>query len=666
MTKKAAAKKAVVITEEQREKVARWNVEFEAAKKEVVKWHPRGLKIVKRFKDEREAAQNRESRWNLFSSNVQTQMALLYGQVPKVDVGRRFADPDDDEARVAGVILERVLNCDIEAPTDTYAQALWHALQDRLLPGMGLCRVRLEREEEDVAEEPAKIGPDGAEIAPVVPAYKKLISEDAVVDYVPWKKHLWSPAETFDQVRWWAFEADMSRRQLVKRFGEDIGNRVPLSAAKKNRGGSEEAKPTPWGRAEVWEVWDKESKKVCWFVEGFPQLLDEKDDPLELRGFWPFPRPMFANPTTDTLVPTPDFTLAQDLYNEIDDLSTRIKYLQKAIVVRGVYDGANKGVQRLLSEAVGNELIPIEGFAALMEKGGIASAIAWMPLEQVVAAVTKLSEERRELKQALFEITGMSDIMRGQADTPGATATEQSIKAKFGSVRMQQIQGDFARFASDLQRIKAEVMSNFFEPETLIERSNIERTADAELAPAAVELIKSRFGMYRVEVKPEAVSMADFAAMRSEATEFVTGVSTFLTAIAPLVEKVPGSAEAMLELLGLVMARFHGFGDQAEGIIDKAIAKLKQMQEQQAANPQPPPVDPKVQAEQLKQQGEVQKVTLEHQADMAKLEAEAQLAASQQQSQMVANIQEKQAEADIKVRAAHQMPKKPETKGPPK
>ena len=153
------------------------------------------------------------------------------------------------------------------------------------------------------------------------------------------------------------------------------------------------------------------------------------------------------------------------------------------------------------------------------------------------------------------------------------------------------------------------------------------------------------------------------AAQRSEATEFVAGVSQFLTAAAPLVEAVPGSGPALLELLGLVMARFNGFGNEAEGIIDKAIKQLKQQQAQQAANPQPPPPDPKLAAEQAKALGAVQLEQLKQQGMREKLSAEAQLEASKQQSQAAWNVQEEKARADIKVAEAHAMPKPPAPKG---
>lgn len=635
--------------------VQRWNTEFAAAKKELEKWHKLGQKIVDRFRDDRPGEVKDSKRWNLFSANVQTQMAVLYGQVPRVDVTRRFDDAKDDVARVAGVILERVLNCDIEEPTDSYADALWEALQDRMLPGFGMVRVRLEREERQVEAVEAVIDEEtGLEIAPAVPETTELEREDVVVDYVPWLSHMWSPARTFGEVRWWAFEALMSRRQLVKRFG-DIGKQVPLNKkSEKSRGGESDKPETPWGRASVWEIWDKESRKVHWYVEGFPQLLESQEDTLKLKGFWPFPKPMVANLTTKTLVPVPDYKLAQDLYNEIDQLTTRISLLTDAVAVRGVYDKTNAGLKRLLSEANGNELIPVDQFAAFMEKGGIAGAIAWMPLDQVVAAIVQLGQQRAIAEEALYQVTGMSDIVRGQATAGEAkTATEQSIKAKFGSVRMSALQKQFARFASDTQRIKAEVMAKWFSPETLLERSNILQTSDADFATAAVELIKSKYGLYRVEVKPDSVSLEDFAAKRSEASEFVEGISRFIQAAAPLAEKLPGATPMLLELLQLVASNFK-FADEAEGILDRAIDAAKQ----QAAAPQPAQApDPKVVAQQLKNQGEMQKTQLDHQARMQEIAAETQAEASKQAMQAHFDTQQLVAKTQLEVQKAHALPK---------
>lgn len=642
-------------SDDPRGQAARWALEFESARKVVKKWHTQGEKLLKRFRDERPASKQSDTRRNYFSANVITQAAMLYGQTPRVEVSRRFGDANDDQARVAAEVLERLLNTDIESDTDGFQQALQHALQDRLLPGMGSVRLRYTADFEASEAQKAITDDEGNELAPEVPGVEEKREENVEVEYVPWRDQLWSPAAVFSQVIWWAFRAEMSREQLEERFG-DIGKLVPLNSKRQGKTSSpsdERVALGPWGRADVWEIWCKDSKAVYWYVEGFGQLLDEKPDPFGLQGFWPFPRPMIANATTESLVPTPDYVLNQDQYDEIDELSTRIAMLTRALRVVGVYDSTSEALKRLLEEGRGNEMVPVKGWGAFTEKGGVAGAISWLPLEMIVAALDKLREVRAETEQALYQLTGMSDIMRGQASAPGTTATEQQIKAKYGSVRMQSLQDEFARFASDTQRLKAEIISKHFDPQTIVQRSNVMFTADAQLAQPAVQLIKDRFAMWRVQVKSEAVAMADFGAQRSEAEQFVGGVSQFLTAAAPLAQAVPGSMEALLKLLGLVMSKF-SFSDEAEGIIDGAIAAAKAQTQQPQA---PPPPDPKVLAAQVKAQADQQHLQLEAQVDMAKLQAEVVAEDAKQRSQTAWNIREEAARSRIKTATAAAMPR---------
>lgn len=637
----------------------KWAVEFAAARKDLEKFHERGPKIVKRFKDERPNALKGQKRWNLFTANVLTQRALVFGQTPRADVGRRFEDSKDDVARVAAWMLERLVNSDLEADDEGFQPAIHNALSDYQLPGLGQCRVAYEAEYEEGEGTPAMLDESGVELAPAVPAVETLADENACTHYVHWRDFLWSPARTWEEVRWVAYRNLMSREDLVKRFGAE-GKLVPLNAKTAKAAGreSDSQRNGPWGRAEVWEVWDKSKREVCWYVEGFSRLLDTKPDTLGLDGFYPSPRPLAANLTTDSLVPTPDFAIAQDQYDEVDELTMKIDLLVKAVRAVGVYDGDSEELKRLLTEGRGNEMIPVKGWGGFAEKGGLKGAFELMPLADIVACLDKLREVRAEAVQNLYQTTGMADIMRGQAATPGrTTATEQSIKAKYGSVRMTALQNEFARFASDLAALKAEVICKHFSPETIIERSNVMQSPDADKAQAAVELLKSKWGLWRVQVKPDTVSMADMAAQRSEASEFVAGVSAFLTAAAPLAQAVPSTSTFLMELLGLVMSRFE-FAAEAEGIIDRALEAAKAQQAQQAAqSPQP---DPKLQAK-------LQEIQAKTQADMAKANQAAELEAmkmrgdvaaedAKQQSQAIWDTRAEAARSAIKVREAHSLP----------
>lgn len=617
-----------------------WQAEFKAAREYLEKWREGGDKIIKRFLDTREdeafSLQGR-TRWNLFTSNTQLLMAMLYGALPRVAVSRRFADANDDVGRVAGETMERLLNTDIEREDDNFSTALGDALNDWLLPGGGFIRLRYVAEFETRQVE-AQLGENGEVLAEAYEEEAKT-REDVETDYVHWRDVLWSPARVWRDVRWIAFKTEMSRRQLVERFGEKIGKAVPLNSKMSTRKEGDEKKLLPWGRADVWEVWDKENgRRVCWYVEGMSYTLDEKEDTLGLEGFWPCPKPLMANLTTTRLIPRADYAVAQDLYEEIDSVSTRITLLERAIRVVGLYDKRSGELQNLLQNTNQNEMVPVDKWAAFAEKGGIKGSIEWLPLQEVVGALMTLRDYRRELIDALNQIIGLSDIMRGQATTPGVTATEQGIKARFGSVRVQRYQDEFARFATDAQKLRAEIISKHFSPETILERANCEFTADAALAPQAVELIKSKFAQYRIEVKSEALSMTDFAQLKSERMEYLTGLSAFMQAAAPMMADM-SQRPYVLKVLQWTMSGLKGSA-QIEGILDQAIAAAEQAAQQAAMNPPQQQPDPKMLTQQLKGQQDLAKVQAELQADLIRTQAEAQADAQREQNQAVWNTRE--------------------------
>lgn len=626
----------------------RWAAELKAAEEVQRQWWERGEKVVLRYLDERpDSSKANTQRLNLFPSNTQTLEALLFGKTPEVGAQRRFADTQDDTARVAGEMLERLLNTDIEDEADVEQEALRNALRDRLIPGMGSVRLRYDMGETTTKPgTPAQTDPmSGVVLAQAVPEQEQRPNERVCVDYVYWKDELWSPCRVYADLRWRSWKAKMSRDQLVERFGKEIGDKIQLDSA--GAGGdspNDDLKVKDHlGRADVYEIWSKDDKTVYWINKSYPDLLDQKPDPLGLKGFWPSPRPMYANLTTSKLIPQPDFVLAQDLYNEIDDLATRAMWLEQCIRVRGLYDKNNEELKRILVDG-SNEMIAVDGWQAFAEKGGLQGAIDWFPLEMVTQALDAINAQIDRKIAQLYQITGMSDIMRGQANEQ-ATATEQAIKARFASVRVQTLQDEFARFASDAQKIKGEIMALHFDPQNMIDRSNILRTPDAPLAQAAVQLIKSDVYQWRISVNPDSVSLTDFAALKQERFEFAQTIGSYFQNMIPMVQMLaganPGAGQAAVQfVIAMAQSMVAGLKGAAEmeGIFDQFVAKLEQAAQQAAAQPpQPPPPDPKVEAEKVKAQAAQSKAGAEQlkaKADVIKTGMEMQQAAQEHRQSM--------------------------------
>jgi hypothetical protein len=595
----------------------RWTVEIGAAKKESKKWRETARKLIDRFLDKRKGNEDSDTRVNLFSANLQTQRAMMYGRTPRVDVNRRFEDGNDAVARVAAQILERLLNTSIEDDTDNFAAAIALALDDRLLVGLGNVRLRYEAEFEEQDEVPAQQDEAGNELAPGYQPPPKKTYEDVEVDYIHWDDQLWSPARTFGEVRWWGFGVYMTLDQLKKRFGEKKARSVPLSRKANDR--KDSVKHDPWARARVIEVWSKEDRKVYWWAEGCEEILDVRDDPLGLDGFFPFPKPMIANATTDCFMPRPDFIFSQDLYNEIDYVSTRITLLERAVKVVGVYDKSADGVRRILTEGFDNDLIAVDNWQLFAERGGLKGQIDWLPVDVVVQSLDKLREYRAELIKLLYEVTGMSDIMRGEQQ-PGETATTSALKARFASVRMQSSQDEFARFATDVLKLKAEIIVKHCDDETILAESNIGYTADAQLAQQAVQLLRTDAAKYRIEVKPENISMQDFDMLKSERVAFLQGLTSFLQAAAPVMGAEPAAGPYLLEMLKWGMSGFRG-SSTIEGVLDQAIAAMRQA----AMQPKQPQEDPKLQAQREKAQLDVGVAKEKAKVEIGKIQQKQQL-----------------------------------------
>jgi hypothetical protein len=142
---------------------------------------------------------------------------------------------------------------------------------------------------------------------------------------------------------------------------------------------------------------------------------------------------------------------------EIDRLSQKINLLTKALRVAGVYDAS----QEALGQPAGRhrqqrQLIPCETYAVLAAQGGRRGLISFFPLKDIIAALKQCYESREQAKAAMYEITGISDIVRGATD-PNETATAQQIKSQWGGLRIRDRQKEVQRFIRDVMRLKAEV-----------------------------------------------------------------------------------------------------------------------------------------------------------------------------------------------------------------
>lgn len=669
----------------------RWKAELDSAKRAQTDFMKRAEKTIRRYRDERDAVDAQDRKFNILWSNVQTLKPAIYAKPPKPEVSRRF-DTTSDVNRVAASIFERNLSFTV-CEHSMFDNTLAACVEDRLLPGRGTAWIRYvadlkpmyaERPDPLAAPAPAMPGapvqapaaappgpapaaapmaaalgappapmsPDGTVQLPPGPlpmlgaptptpqppptppqpkeAQNKAVTDDAYesmviagekvcFDYVHWKDFRMSPSRTWEECCWVARRVFMTRANGKKRFG-DVFDKVPLKYEESGQnnsraGGNVEFGPGPGvlKKAAVWEIWSKDDLKVYWLCEDYPEILDERDDLFELDDFFPCPKPLLATTTNDSTIPIPDYCMYQDQALELDQITNRISLLTQALKVIGVYDKTQDAIQRLLTEGVDNVMIPVDNWGMFAERGGLKGTVDFFPVEMVMNVLERLINARGVVKQDVYEITGIADIVRG-ATVASETATAQTIKERFANIRISDSQKDVARFAGDLVNMAAQLMTNFFQPETLLTNADMDdKSPDFQYVPAAIQLIKNgKLIQHKISVSVDAITQQDEKEEKEARSEFMQNFSLLMQQAVPAIEKMPTIAPMIGQVI-LWSVRGYKIGRDIEGAIEQLLSAMGNG----GANLPPPGAAEAAQANQKHQQ-DLQHAQDDHQAEMAR------------------------------------------------
>jgi hypothetical protein len=392
----------------------------------------------------------------------------------------------------------------------------------------------------------------------------------------------------------------LTRRQLVKKFGE-AGAQIPLDGHDK-RDASDQA-DVPKDTACIYEIWDREDRKVTFIAKSGARVLAEMDDPLGLEEFFPC-SVLFGTVTNDSMIPTPDYGQYKDQARSLDILATRIAELSEMLLVSGVYDAGAPELRRLFTERKNGFLLPVADWSQFSEKGGLQAGVQTLDLAPITQALQACFVAFEQAKGQMYEVTGISDIVRGQS-MASETATAQQLKGQYASLRLKQYQDEVAHFASDLLRRKAQIMCRNYDAQTLLGAAFAEGLTpeDQALLPQALALLQgdSVTRVFRIQVASDSLVVADEHAERNERVEFLGAVGTFLDRAVQAGQAAPEMVPLLAELLKFGVGAFKA-GEAIEGTIDALLSQAMQpppqMPQMPQMGPQPtgmPPVMPEMQ-----------------------------------------------------------------------
>jgi hypothetical protein len=275
--------------------------------------------------------------------------------------------------------------------------------------------------------------------------------------------------------------------------------------------------------------------------------------------------------------------------------------------------------------------------------------VVWIPIEAIAQTITALVALRKQIIEDIYQIMGLSDIMRGASDAR-ETLGAQQLKSQFGSSRIRDKQTEMVRMSKDLVGITAEIICQSYSPVTIIEMSQTQLPTqamrDKQIQQLQMQLGNQQLAMQKLQQLPQAQQMAqqnpqqaqelmqkgqqllqhgqdaikkilakptieqvltlfentraksfifdietdstimiDENAEKQRRGEYLAALSALLPQLAQMLAAEPKAAEFCGELLKFATAPFRA-GRQFEGAIDELVENMKQKADQ------PKPDDP--------------------------------------------------------------------------
>src|SRR6185503_11438395 len=147
----------------------------------------------------------------------------------------------------------------------------------------------------------------------------------------------------------------------------------------------------------------------------------------------------------------------------------------------------------------GRMLVPISNWAAF---GGSKEVIVWLPIDMIAQTITALVALRKQVIEDIYQIMGLSDIMRGSTD-PQETLGAQQLKTQYGSTRIRDKQQELVRLARDLVRISTEIITEKFDAVTMIEMSQTQLPTQAMVQSQMAQVQRQMQMQQMAQQKPE-------------------------------------------------------------------------------------------------------------------------------------------------------------------
>jgi len=387
-----------------------------------------------------------------------------------------------------------------------------------------------------------------------------------------------------------AFEYAYSYREFKEKFGKSALDKIATADIEEHRMG----KPIT-----VYEYHDKLLKEVRFFADNSEDFFQPKgmspedlnevgslnhSDIYGLSNFFPCTAPLIINAPTDEFWPTPEFFQVVDILELIHDIVGRMTLLTKAIRVRFFFDSSIPALKQLVGETGegGGIGIPNLEQALMNGKGSLANLVAYMPVDEMIQGLKNMYEAFSQQTNMYYQVTGISDLLRGQTADGDKTYGERQLEGKFALNRIEPRQRKVQEWIKDNYQLLMEMALKMFSDKTLDEYITPQTLdqEDQQRYVAALELLKeNKRSRFRMDFETDSTININQQWKKQQAVELANTLTKAMEATAKTAETQPELAKTELSVLKHLIGEFSDgklFIDEIQDSIQQVIDKMAQ------------------------------------------------------------------------------------------
>lgn len=526
--------------ENQQDEVKLWINKIDVAQKNYHEYHKLINDIRKYYRNE-----INKDKQNVFWSSIETLKPFLYFKQPKPYIERREKSTNKIH-NMACKMLEKALIWDLEQ--FDFDSVIKYARNDFLLSGCGMVIERYKPFFGIIEDNEKK-------------QIEIKINEQVNTEYLDPVNFIADSEKVgiWEDCTWFAIRQYLTFDEAISAFGTEFHHTLYNNSFEGTKS------------VEIFEIWDKKSQRVLYLSKSCPhKFLKVVERFSASDNFYPMPKPLLASTTNDSLIPVPDYVQIKPLLDELDGVTLRMQKTMKALKVSGCYDNSFPELASILNKEV--TLVSVSDFERLKSAGGIKNIVEFMPIEQYILALQSLAQRRQDIVNAIYEITGVSDIMRGSSNGDD-TATAINKKTAFGTLRNQDRQNDMQRFIAELFKIKAEYICEYFASEKLLSFLSQEEQFLPE-AVAAVELLRKEH-LRGMIMGIESDGIFAESERNKQNIEAITTIHNIINQAFDIVSKQPALLNLYRQMINSVVSNLAN-ARQYESVLNNCFDKISE------------------------------------------------------------------------------------------